>query len=243
MNDALLKQIANEQMPIYTALKGFINSINYINIGVISKVHDENYVDVNLYYKDNTGKKVTIQAVRLLHIGTTKCKLSITPAVGDNILLLCPKDFIETLEYNRTPEKCESSFLPYGDINTCGILIREEGTDNVKTTVSINENGDISITTEGSISASSEKTISFDGDSFGGLCKTQELKTQLDILSGRLDSVVNGIKSAVPTPQDGGAALQTQIKTSIETYEQASGKEDFSEIESDKVLHGDGSSS
>lgn len=160
MNDALLKQIANEQMPIYTALKGFVNSINYINIGVISKVHDENYVNVNLYYKDNTGKKVVIQAVRLLHIGTTKCKLRITPAVGDNVLLLCPKDFIETLEYNRTPEKCESSFLPYGDINMCGILIREEAEDNVKTTVTINENGAISVSTKGDISVSTEGNAS-----------------------------------------------------------------------------------
>lgn len=240
MNESLLKQIANEQMPIYTALKGFVNSINYINIGVISKVHDENYVDVNLYYKDNTGKKVVIQAVRLLHIGTTKCKLSITPAVGDNVLLLCPKDFIETLEYNRTPEKCESSFLPYGDINMCGILIREEGTDNVKTTISINENGDISINTQGSISASSDETISLDGDNYGGLCKTQELKTQLDILSGRLDSVVNGINNAVPGSQDGGAAILATMKASIAAYTQ---KEDFSEIESDTVLHGDNSSS
>ena len=96
MNDSTIKQIANEQMPLYTALRGFVNATNYINIGVISKVHDENYVDVTLYYTDNAGKKVVIQAVRLLHIGTTKCKLLITPAVGDNVLLLCPKDFIET---------------------------------------------------------------------------------------------------------------------------------------------------
>lgn len=164
MNDALLKQIANEQMPIYTALKGFVNSINYINIGVISKVHDENYVDVNLYYKDNTGKNVTIQAIRLLHIGTTKCKLIITPAVGDNVLLLCPKDFIEILEYNRTPEKCESSFLPYGDINMCGILIREEAEDNVKTTVTINENGAISVSTKGDISVSTEGNASLNAN-------------------------------------------------------------------------------
>jgi hypothetical protein len=238
MNDALLKQIANEQMPIYTALKGFVNSINYINIGVISKVHDENYVDVNLYYKDNTGKNVAIQAVRLLHIGTTKCKLSITPAVGDNVLLICPKDFIETLEYNRTPEKCESSFLPYGDINMCGILIREEGTDNVKTTININENGDVSLTTEGNISASSAKTISFDGDKFGGLCKTQELKTQLDKATARIDGIIDALEKSATGSQDGGAAYKANITLALELL---TDKEDYSNIESDKVLHGDNS--
>lgn len=251
MNESALKDIANEQTPFYTALRGFVSAINFINIGVISKVHDENYVDVTLYYTDNTGKKVIIQAVRLLHIGTTKCKINITPAVGDNVLLLTPKDFIEKLEYNKPATKGKVSYLPYGNINMCGILIKDESDDNVKTTININENGDISVETEGNISvnsdgdisASADGTVTLDGDKYGGLCKTQELKSQLDILSGRLDSVVDGIKNASITPEDGGASLQTGIITSIEEYELLHGKEDFSQIESDKVKHGDGSSS
>lgn len=243
MNESLIKDLANEQLPLFTALSGFVNKTNYINIGVITKVHDENYVDVSLYYTDSTGEQTVMQAVRLLHIGTTKCKLLITPAVGDNVLLLCPRDFIEKLEYNKKPTKGENSYLPYGNINMCGILIREEGDDNVKTTVSINENGDINIETEGNISATSDKTITFDGDGYGGLCKTQELKSQLDILSGRLDSVVDGIANATITPEDGGASLKTGIMTSVNDYILEHGKEDFSQIESDKVKHGDGSSS
>ena len=243
MNESLIKDLANEQMPIFTALSGFVNKTNYINIGVITKVHDENYVDVSLYYTNSTGEQTVMQAVRLLHIGTTKCKLLITPAVGDNVLLLCPRDFIEKLEYNKKPTEGENSYLPYGNINMCGILIREEGDDNVKTTVSINENGDINIETEGNISATSDKTITFDGDGYGGLCKTQELKSQLDILSGRLDSVVDGIANATITPEDGGASLKTGIMTSVNDYILEHGKEDFSQIESDKVKHGDSSSS
>lgn len=240
MNDSTIKQIANEQMPLYTALRGFVNATNYINIGVISNIHDENYVDVTLYYTDNAGKKVVIQAVRLLHIGTTKCKLLITPAVGDNVLLLCPKDFIETLEYNRQPKDSDTCYLPYGNVNMCGILIKDESDDNVKTTITINEEGAISVETASDVSVKSDTKIMFDGDSFGGLCKTQELKSQLDILTGRLDSVVNGIKNASVTPEDGGATFKAGIVASISAYTQ---KEDFSNIESDKVFHGDGSSS
>ena len=240
MNESAIKDIANQQMPVNTALRGFINSTNYINIGVITKVHDENYVDVNLYYTNNSGKKSIIQAVRLLHIGTTKCKLLITPAVGDNVLLLCPKDFIETIEYNRQPQKGEACYLPYGNINMCGILIKDESDDNVKTTIKIDEEGTISVETEGDISVNSKKTVTLDGDGFGGLCKTPELKKQLDILTGRLDSVINGIKTASVTPEDGGATLKSGIVASIEAYTQ---KEDFSEIENDKIKHGDGSSS
>lgn len=243
MNESTVKEIANEQMPIYTAISGFINKTNYINIGVITKVHSKNYVDVSFYYADSTGTQVVIQAVRLLHIGTTKCKLLITPAVGDNVLLLCPKDFIEKLEYNRLPRKSKSSYLPYGNINMCGILIKDESDTNVKTTITINENGEVSVTTSGAITVNSDETISFDGDGFGGLCKTQELKTQLDILSGRLDSVVDGIKNATITPEDGGASLKAGVVASINAYILEHGTEDFSEIESDKVKHGDGSSS
>ena len=160
MNESSIKDIANQQMPLFTALTGFVNRTNYINIGVITRVHDENYVDVNLYYKSNTGRNVQIQAVRLLHIGTTKCKLLITPAVGDNVLLLCPKDFIETIEYNRIPKKGDNSYLPYGNINMCGILIKDESDDNVKTTISINEDGNISVITEGEVSVENKNDVS-----------------------------------------------------------------------------------
>lgn len=243
MNDSALKDIANEQTPLYTALRGFINSTNYINIGVISKIHDENYVDVSLYYTDSTGRKVVIQAVRLLHIGTTKCKINIVPAVGDNVLLICPKDFIEKIEYNRVPAESGVCYIPYGNINTCAILIKDESDDNVKTTIKIDENGAITLTTEDKISVNSKNTIDFDGDKFGGLCKTQELKKQLDAFSARLDNVIDALENSETAAEDGGATYKAGIKSIIDTYDLTHQKEDFSQIESDKVLHGDGSSS
>lgn len=164
MNDSAIKDIANEQTPLYTALRGFINSTNYINIGVISKVHDENYVDVNLYYTDSTGRKVVIQAVRLLHIGTTKCKINIVPAVGDNVLLICPKDFIEKLEYNRVPAEGGVCYIPYGNINMCAILIKDEADDNVKTTIKIDENGALYLETEGEISVKTKENATLESE-------------------------------------------------------------------------------
>lgn len=151
MNESTLKDLANEQMPINTAIRGFINQTNYINLGVISEVHDENYVDVKLYYVDSTGKEMIVPAVRLLHVGTTKCKLNITPAVGDNVLLLCPKDFIAKLEYNKKPDKSNLCYLPYGNMNMCGVLVKDEADDNVKTTIKIDEEGTISVETEGDV--------------------------------------------------------------------------------------------
>ena len=98
MNLNAQKMMANKESPINAVLKAFIAAYNFINIGIIAKVINENYVNVRLYHKSATGKDIVIKSVRLLHIGTTKCKLSITPAVGENVLLLCPKDFIEKLD-------------------------------------------------------------------------------------------------------------------------------------------------
>lgn len=156
MNVNALKEVSNQEIPLYTVLKNLINKTDYINIGCISKVHNNNYVDVNLYYKNSCGKVTTILGVRLLHIGTTKCKINITPAVGDNVLLLCPRDFIDKLVYHRQPEKKKLSSSPYGEMNMCGILIKDEADDNVKTTISINENGDVIMSTEGNINVTSK---------------------------------------------------------------------------------------
>lgn len=216
MNDSLIKQIANEQMPVYTALKSFVNSATYINIGIISKVHDENYVDVNMYYTDNAGKKVVVQAVRLLHIGTTKCKINVTPAVGDNVLLVCPKDFIEKLEYNRTPQKSESSFLPYGDINMCGILIKDEADDNVKTTINIDEEGTVTVETQGdanvkaegdiNVEASGNASVKAEGDVSVEASGNATVKSQNTKLTGGIVEIGGSV-----TPNGQGALCGIQF--------------------------------
>lgn len=172
MNESTIKDLANEQMPFNTAIRGFINATNYINIGVITKVHDENYVDINLYYSSSSGKDCFIQAVRLLHLGTTKCKINITPAVGDNVLLLCPKDFIETIEYNRKPQESDNCYLPYGNINMCGILIKDESDDNVKTTIAIDEKGNTTVETEGDVTVTANKVTA--------MCSTFTVKKDKD---------------------------------------------------------------
>ena len=236
MNYNAMKEISNEDIPVYTVLKNLINKTDYINIGCISAIHNDNYVNVTLYYKNCCGKAIELKGVRLLHIGTTKCKINILPAVGDNVLLLCPRDYIEKLEYHRNPEKKMMSSSPYGEVNMCGILIKDEADNNVKTTIKIDEKGAITIDTEGAINVSSKDTVNFDGNSFGGLCKTQELKSQLDIATTRIDTIINALENSPTTAEDGGAAYKTGITTILQTL---TVKEDYSNIESNKVFHGD----
>lgn len=70
--------------------------------------------------------------------------------------------------------------------------------------------------------------------SFGGLTKTQELKTQIDKLNAQLQAVINSLTNWAVIPSDGGAALKTYFATQI------SGKTagDFSNIENTHITHG-----
>ena len=54
-------------------------------------------------------------------------------------------------------------------------------------------------------------------------------------MSKRIDGIIDALNKAVPTPQDGGAGLQTTIKTKLATILE---KEDFSDIENTTIKHG-----
>lgn len=229
----------NEVLP-YSVVRKFVTDINFVNIGIIRKVHNENYIDVSLYYLEPDGKERVIPDVRLLSIGTTKCKVTIQPSVGDAVLVLTPKDFVPVIEYNRKAEAAEDAYLEYSDINACAVLIKAESDDNVKTEIKVDESGNVTLKTNGDVKAdSTDGKIILDGDGYGGLCKTQELKKQLDKATKRIDGIMDALKKSPTGSQDGGAAYKSGISAFLA---QLTDKEDYSEIESETVLHGDGPS-
>jgi hypothetical protein len=75
--------------------------------------------------------------------------------------------------------------------------------------------------------------IVMNGGSFGGLIKIEELKTQLDKVTDRIDAVINAIKTGTVTPGDGGAAYKLSMTTQLS----ALSKEDFGKIEDTKIKH------
>jgi hypothetical protein len=77
-------------------------------------------------------------------------------------------------------------------------------------------------------------TIKMLDGSFGGLTKTQELKTQLDKTNEVLQAVVDSLKNWVVVPSDGGAALKTFFNTTLGVKV----KGDFTNIENEKITHG-----
>jgi phage gp45-like len=101
------------------------------------------------------------------------------------------------------------------------------------------EDGDSALWTEdgGCVVARNDGSIELNGKSMGGLTKTRELKTQLEKNSGILQALLSVLNSApIPEPGSGSpSALQAALKAAV------AGKApgDFSQIESDKVFHGD----
>ena len=148
---------------LYSLLANVVNRKNIINIGTICKVIDKNFVNVRLYNTDEYGEPIIISAVRLLHIGTSKFKITVSPAIGDNVLLLSGRDFIKTLEYNHTAEKKKEFAEPFGNATVQAILISPEEDDNNKTAISINEDGNITLDTLGKINVAVKDGLSDSG--------------------------------------------------------------------------------
>jgi hypothetical protein len=139
---------------LYSLFGNVVNRKNIINIGTICKVIDKNFVNVRLYNTDEYGDPIIISAVRLLHIGTSKFKITVSPAIGDNVLLLSSRDFIKTVEYNHTAEKKKEFAEPFGNATVQAILISPEEDDNNKTAITVDENGNITFDTLGKIEVS-----------------------------------------------------------------------------------------
>lgn len=159
MNDNINKFISANESDLYTSLARVVNKKNIINVGIITKVIDDNFVNVKLYYSDTDEKPVIISRVRLLHIGTAKCKINIQPAVGDNVLLFGNKDYIDKLEYQHEPTAKEITIEPYDNTTVQGIIISPESKDDAKVVITINEEGNVSVSTEGDLSIEAKGNI------------------------------------------------------------------------------------
>lgn len=143
-----------ESASLSSLLSNIVNSRNIINVGIITKVIDENFINVRLYNTDVGSNPTYISAVRLLHIGTSKLKIKVTPAIGDTVLLLASRDFIEVLENNHDKKAADVLVEPYSKSTMQAILISPEEDDNNKTALTIDENGNITFDTLGKIEVS-----------------------------------------------------------------------------------------
>lgn len=163
MADNRANLLFGESASLSALLSNIVNSRNIINVGIITKVIDENFINVRLYNTDVGSNPSYISAVRLLHVGTSKLKIKVTPAIGDTVLLLASRDFIEVLENNHDKKAAEVMVEPYSKSTMQAILISPEEDDNNKTAITINESGNITLETLGKIDVSIKDSFSDSG--------------------------------------------------------------------------------
>jgi hypothetical protein len=101
------------------------------------------------------------------------------------------------------------------------------------------EEGDAALYTEsgGWIIAREDGTLELFGKGEGGVVKSKELERQLNKLSARVDGIIAALERSQTGSQDGGAAYKAQVSTALAALKD---KENFSNLESEKVLHGTG---
>ena len=101
------------------------------------------------------------------------------------------------------------------------------------------EEGDAALYTQsgGWVIARENGTVELFGAGAGGVVKAAELKTQLGKLAARVDGIIDALSNSQTAAQDGGAAYKAQVAAALAAL---ADKEDFSDIESEKVLHGTG---
>ena len=163
MADNRANLLYSESASLSALLSNIVNSRNIINVGIITKVIDENFINVRLYNTDVESNPTYISAVRLLHIGTSKLKIKVTPAIGDTVLLLANRDFIEVLENNHDKKAADVMVEPYSKSTMQAILISPEEDDNNKSAIRINEDGNITLEALGKIDVAIKDSFSNNG--------------------------------------------------------------------------------
>jgi phage gp45-like len=101
------------------------------------------------------------------------------------------------------------------------------------------EEGDAALYTQGGgwIITRENGTVELFGTDAGGIVKAAELEKQLNKLSVRVDGIFEALKNSQTVVMDGGATYKAQIAAALAALVD---KEDFSDLENEKVLHGTG---
>lgn len=75
------------------------------------------------------------------------------------------------------------------------------------------------------------------GVNYGGLAKTADVKTKLNNIENKLNTLITAINTWAPVPNDGGAALKVALTTWLASNLTLTTQADISSAE---VFHGDG---
>lgn len=209
-------------------ITSILNSYYIIDYGYINKVNPDKTVNVTHAIKPTLTNgtelpETTTDNVEVLTLSGAGFSLQLDYKAKDRVLILGLKDYIEKVE-DVSQAVVAKAFIHYNR-STIKVLPLCLFNDEAKVTIAVKD---------GKMTINTEDKLLLNGDNLGGLTKAKELKNQLDVMSSRIDAIINALSNSPTTPQDGGASYKAGIVTAISGLP----KEDFTQIESNKVYHG-----
>lgn len=220
-----------QQQTEVNLIEAVLHTFFIVDYGFIAKVNDDGSVNVTHAKKQTSVNgtvlpDMTTKNLEMLTLSAGALCIKYTVKAGDKVLLLGLKNYVEnTADVSQATE--QSVFLHY-----------KRETMKVLPFSAINADAEVTIeAAEGKLLVTTDSTVEINGTDNGGLCITPELKTQLDKATARIDGIMNALKNSQTAAQDGGAAYKAGITAALAKL---TDKEDYSHIESNKVLHGTG---
>ena len=223
--------LANEKLTERSLIESIVSSFYILDYGLIKAVNPDKTIDVIhakqlKTYAGQSLKATVTTNIEVLTLSGAGFSINFDYKKGDKVLLLGLKNYIKKVEdVTRATET--TAYMHYSR-ETLKAIPMCVFNDEAKVTIAI-EDGNMAVNTK--------DVLTLDGDDNGGLCITPELVKQLGYLTTRVDTIINALKNSQTAAQDGGATYKAGIVSTLATI---TNKENFSNVESDKVKHGKG---
>lgn len=255
--------LANEKLTERSLIESIVSSFYILDYGLIKAVNPDKTIDVIhakqlKTYAGQSLKATVTTNIEVLTLSGAGFSINFDYKKGDKVLLLGLKNYIKKVEdvtratettaymhYSRETLKAIPMCV-FNDeakvtiaIEDGNMAVKTEGKLDVTTKedVGISTEKNINVNADGKMAVNTKDVLTLDGDDNGGLCITPELVKQLGYLTTRVDTIINALKNSQTAAQDGGATYKAGIVSTLATI---TNKENFSNVESDKVKHGKG---
>lgn len=223
MNINELTQLTDKDL-----ITSILNNYFILDYGYINKVNPDKTVNITHAIKPTLTNgtelpETTTDNVEVLTLSGAGFSLQFDYKAKDRVLILGLKDYIEKVE-DVSQAVAAKSFIHYNR-STIKVLPLCLFNDEAKVKL---------VVKDGKMTINTEDKLLLDGDNLGGLTKTRELKNQLDIMSARIDTIISALELSPTAIGDGGASYKAGIVSALTGIP----KESFTNIESNKVYHG-----
>jgi hypothetical protein len=153
----------------------------------------------------------------------------------DGLMLCCEIGRVKSID--KSKNTCECSIEGKADVLGARLALAVQGKESIVIYPKVGSDvllGFVSGATAFVLMSGQVEEITINGGENKGLIKIEEMKKQLSLMSGRIDTIIQALQQSAVAPGDGGATYKAGINELLATISQ---KEDFSHLEDEKIKH------